>query len=1017
MPNQSIKHLMCLLLMFLWGGVFFTHAQQVTGTVVESTSGDPLPGVNIVVQGTNQGTQSDFDGNFSIAASEGDTLVFSYIGSLTQEVVIGSSLEVNIALEQDTQQLTEVVVSVGYGLQRKSDLTGSLASIDGDDIARLPVSSLDAAIQGRAAGTFVSSPSGTPGGGLSIQVRGSTSLSASSEPLYVIDGIPMISEDLSALFSGGQKTNSLADINPTDIASIEILKDASATAIYGSRGANGVVLITTKRGKSETPRVEVNSYYGFQEVTNVIDMFTSQEHLKLMNDAALQDDRDLGTTYGENYISDQWGFDPDNPEIETTDWYGAIFRTAAIQSHDISLTGGNDQTRYFTSLAYFDQEGVQIGQGFKRFSARLNLDSKINHWLDIGTNVMVSRTVSDRTINDNSLYGVVVNTLAGDPLMPVREEDGSYANPFDYFGWWMLDNPLLIAEQYSRFTRTTRGLGTIFAEVTFSDAIQFRHSTSIDYTSVVDEAYTPMISRESSNANADGLGYYDSLEDFTWITENYFTFTPDLGDKHRLNAVLGTSFQASDRNFSDINAQKFPSDQFVKLAVAASVTTGSTSGTRWGLSSYYFRFNYGFDDKYLVTLTGRADGSSRFGSDNRFGFFPSGSFAWRASEEDFLQDSNIISNLKLRASYGVTGNQEGIGNFASRGLYGIGSYRAAATLVPIQLSNKNLSWESTSQFNIGVDLGIKNQVNITADYFVKQTDDLLLNRPIPGISGFGSVNDNIGEVENRGLEFAISGQKEFGDLTIDSSFNISFITNEIKSLVVNNQVVSDSHVLSEGHPIGTFYLIDHDGVDPQTGNIRWKDINGDGKINNGDRTIVGNARPDYFGGSSTTFSYKGFDLNVVFQFIMGQEIFNHSRASYENLGFNRLSGSFVLPDGNNHALAKERWKNPGDQTDIPRASLTKKNWREYSSRWIEDGSFIRLKTVTLGYDFDSSITDKLNLNRLRLYVQGQNLLTFTDYTGLDPEVSQNARDLRQAGNDFGTLPQTKSLVLGLSIGI
>ena len=1016
MIKLNVSYLLGFILLF--AGSYLSYSQQViTGKVFDS-DGSPLPGVNIVVLSTNIGAQSDFDGNFTISASEGDTLVFSYIGYNQEQVVVGSSLEVEVQLQQDTEQLAEVVVSVGYGLQRKSDLTGSLSSIDGNDIARLPVSSLDAALQGRASGTYVSSPSGTPGSGLSIQIRGTTSISASSEPLYVIDGIPMISEELSGLFSGGQKTNSLADINPSDIASIEILKDASATAIYGSRGANGVVLVTTKRGESGTPRLEVNSYYGFSEVTNVIEMMTSHEHLQLMNDAARQDNRDLGTSYADNYISTQWGQDPDDVDLETTDWYGAIFRTAPIHSHDISLTGGNQRTKYFSSLAYYDQQGVQVGQGFKRFSARLNLDSEINNWLNIGSNILVSRTVSDRTINDNSLYGVVINTLAGDPLMPVFEEDGNYADPFDYFGWWMLDNPLLVAEQYNRFTKTTRGLGTIFAEVTFSDAIKFKHATSIDYTSVVDEAYTPSIARESSNASADGLGYYDSLEDFTWVTENYFTISPDLGLKHSLNAVLGTSFQASNRNFVGIDAQKFPSDQFLKLAVAAKITSGSTSGTKWGLSSYYFRLNYGFDNKYLVTLTGRSDGSSRFGEENRFGFFPSGSVAWRVNQEDFLKDSAFISNLKLRGSYGITGNQDGIGNFASRGLYGIGSYRSGATLVPTQLSNQSLGWESTSQLNFGIDLGIlDNQLNITADYFIKNTSDLLLNRRIPGISGFSSVTDNIGEVENKGLEFLISGRKDYGDLTIESSFNVSFIKNEIKSLAINNQVISDSHVLSEGHPIGTFYLIDQDGVDPQTGNIRWKDTNNDGEINNGDRTIVGNARPDYFGGSSTSIEYKGFELHVVYQFIMGQEVFNHSRASYENLGFNRLSGSFVLPDGNNHVLAKNRWKEPGDVTDIPRASLTQKNWREYSTRWLEDGSFVRLKTITLGYDFHSDMLEKLKINRLRLYLQGQNLLTLTNYTGLDPEISQNARDLRLAGSDFGTLPQTRSVVFGISVGI
>ncbi|MFS4415641.1 SusC/RagA family TonB-linked outer membrane protein [Maribacter sp. 2307ULW6-5] len=1013
MKRETIR-LPLFLLLALIGAIGY--GQQVTGTVTDG-SGLPLPGVNVVVKGTTTGTQTDFDGKYAIVATANNTLVFSYLGQKTVERAVGNNTTINVQMEEDSAQLDEVVV-VGYGSQKKSDLTGSVASVDGDEIARLPVASLDNALQGRAAGTFVSSPSGTPGAGISIQIRGNTSLSASSEPLYVVDGIPMISEDLSGLFTGGQRTNSMADINPTDIESIEILKDASATAIYGSRGANGVVMITTKRGKTGAPKIDINSYYGFQTVTNTIDMLSSQQQLELMNDAAAQDNIDLGTNYADNYVSDIWGFDPGDPELQNTNWYDAIFRTAPIQSQDVAISGGTERTQYFTSLAYFNQEGTQLGTGFERISGRANLDSKINDWLKIGTTISVSRTNQDRTINDNSLYGVVINTLAGDPLMPVREEDGTYADPFSYFGWWMLDNPVLVANEYKRTTNTTRGLGSIFAEVNLFKGLTFRHSTSIDYTSLVDEAYTPIISRESRNASANGLGTYGSTEDFTWITENYFSYDRDFGEKHSLNAILGTSYQASDRNFASINAQQFPSDQFTKIAVAAEVTAASTSGTQWGLSSYYFRANYGYDNKYLITLTGRADGSSRFGADNRFGFFPSGSVAWRVSQENFLKDSKTVSDLKLRASYGVTGNQDGIGNFASRGLFGVGNYRASATLVPTQLSNQNLGWESTSQYNIGLDLGLfKNRLTLTADYFVKDTDDLLLNRVIPGISGFSSVLDNIGAVQNKGLELSLGGTILTGELKWNSAFNISFIRNEVKQLAVNDQVLSDSHILSEGHPIGTFFLIDQDGVDPQTGNIIWDDFNGDGNINSGDRQIVGNVQPDFFGGFNNSFSYKGIDLSFLFQFSVGNEIFNHSRAHYENLGWSRIGTGFPLPDGNNHVLALDRWQQPGDVTDIPRASLENGNWREYSSRWLEDGSFLRLKNLNLGYNFPTEVTSRIGLSNLRLYVQGQNLLTFTNYTGFDPEVSQNARDPRLAGADFGTLPQAKSYTLGINIGI
>ena len=1000
--------------LFITTSVLFAQGINVAGTVTES-GGTPIPGVNVVVKGTTNGVATDFDGNYSISANQGDILVFSSVGFTSQEVTVNGSV-INITMSEDSNVLDEVVV-VGYGTQSRRDLTGSVASIKGEDISRQPVASVDNALQGQAAGVLVTTPSGTPGAGINIQIRGTTSISAGNEPLYVIDGIPMIPEDLSGLFSGGQKTNSLADINPGDIQSIEVLKDASATAIYGSRGANGVVLITTKRGSTGRSKIDFNTYYGFQNVTNVIDMQSSKEFLELMNEAAQQDNRDFGTDYPENYVSDIWGYDPNDPDLQNTDWYGEIFRTAPIQNYDLSVSGGNDKTTYFTSVSYFDQEGVQIGTGFDRISGRINIDSQVSDAIKVGSSVMLSRTNQDRTINDNSLYGVVINTLAADPLMPVYESDGSYADPFWYFGWWMLDNPVLVAKEYYRQTKTSRALANIYAEIKLAEGFKFKTTWSADYTNLVDESYTPIISRESSNAGANGLGTYGSTEDLTWITENYFSYDKTFG-KHSINAILGASYQASDRDFSDMAAQGYPSDQFTKLSVAAKVTSATTSGTQWGLASYYFRGNYNYDDRFLFTFTGRADGSSRFGTNNKFGFFPSGSVAWRMSNENFLKNSNTISDLKIRASYGLTGNQEGIGNFSSRGLYGVGAYRQTPVLVPTQLSNSNLSWENTAQYDIGIDLGLfNNRLSFTADYFVKTTNDLLLGRSIPGTSGFSGVTDNIGEIENRGLELSLRAAILTGELTWNTSFNISFIENEVKKLEVDEEVLNDSHILAEGQPIGTFFLIDQDGVDPETGNIIWDDFNGDGFINSGDRQIVGNVQPDFFGGWNNSFAYKGFDLNFLFQFTVGNDIFNHSIASYENLGWSRIGTGFPLPDGNNYTGVKNRWREPGDRTDIPRASLESDNWKEYSTRWLEDGSYLRLKNLDLGYNLSAKNAEQIGLRSLRIYVMAQNLWTLTDYTGFDPEVSQNARNPLVAGADFGTLPQTKSFSLGVKLGL
>lgn len=988
----------------------------VTGNV-QDENGESLIGVSVSIIGTSRGTITDFSGNFQIEVlDENSELEFTFLGYDPVRERVGERRVFNIFMTEAASQLSELVV-VGYGAQARKDVTGSISSISGEEIENLPVASLDAALQGRAAGVNVLSPSGTPGAGISVQIRGLTSLSASNQPLYVIDGIPMIPEDLSGLFSGGQATNSLADLNPSDIASIEILKDASATAIYGSRGANGVVLISTKRGKAGKTKISMNAYYGSQTPTNIIEMHNSSDFLRLMNDAAMQDNRALGTDYPENYVSDIWGFDPNDPDLQNTRWYDEIFRPAAIQSYDISASGGSDKTQFFTSFSYFNQDGVQLGTGFERYSARINLDTEVSSWLKVGSSINVNRTVQDRTINDNSLYGVVINTLAGDPLMPVREEDGSYADPFNYFGWWMLDNPVLIANEYSRFTRTVRGLGSMYAEAKLAKGLSFRSQVSVDYNNVEDEAYTPIISRESANRQANGFGNYFTVSDFTWIAESYLTYNTKFGDKHDFTAVAGTSYQASNRNFADIAAERFPSDDLTKLSLAALVTSAGTSGTLWGIASYFGRFNYAYDNRYLVTFTARSDGSSRFGENFRYGFFPSGSVAWRISEESFMKDQSLISDLKLRASYGITGNQDGIGNFASRGLYGFTSYRQQNGLFPIQMANFNLTWESTAQFNVGLDVGFwNNRLSLTADYFIMNTEDLLQNRVIPGISGFTSVTENIGSVQNRGLEISLGAAIFTGQaFRWTSSFNISTIQNEITKLAVNDQILNDSHILSEGHPIGTYFLIDQDGVDPETGDIQWVDLNEDGAINSADRRIVGNALPRFFGGWNNTLSFKGFDLNLFFQFTVGNMVFNHSRASYENLGYSRIGTGFPLPDGNNHILADERWMNPGDVTDIPRASLTNVNWREYSSRWLEDGSFLRLRTINFGYNIPRSFANRAGLESLRVYVQGQNLLTFTGYTGFDPEVNQNARNPLVAGSDFGTYPQVKSVSFGFNV--
>ncbi|MCB0563718.1 MAG: TonB-dependent receptor [Phaeodactylibacter sp.] len=983
--------------------------RTISGGVTDADTGEPLIGANILIIGTSLGTVTDFDGKYELEVPAGaKQLEFSYTGYTPQVVEIGNRSTIDLQLSAG-QTLDEVVV-VGYGTQKKKDVSSAIESLSAEDVKDVPSASFEAAIQGKASGVNISSPSGTPGGAINVNIRGISSISASSQPLFIIDGIPVVSRNNSALNQNIQPVNPLADINPNDIESITILKDASAASIYGSRGANGVILITTKRGASEKTQVNVGYYKGFSNITNVPEMMGARDFVRFLNVAAENDGLEAG------YFNEDFGFNPDDPgaDVQTTDIYDAIFRTGQIDNADLSVQGGNDKTQFYLSGNFFNQSGIQIGQEFRRISTRLNLDHRLNEKIKLGANFAVNRSNHRRTINENDEYGVVINAQAWDPSAPVYEDDGSYANPFNYNTWWPLDNPVLIALEYKNRSLSTRLQGSLFGQYEMLPGLTFKTVGSVDINTLNEESYTPTFSNKTSI----GQGIFATWEELSWQVENTLNFTRVLGD-HSFHLIAGFSAQEIRAIFSDMEGAGYSTNETPSISAAANIVFASSGKRRSSLISYLGRFNYGFKSRYLATFTVRADGSSRFGENNRYGYFPSGSVAWVVSEEPFMADQGLFSELKLRGSYGITGNQEIGSDWV--GTWGLDApYNGQSGISPSQLENPDLSWEKTAQLNLGIDLGLlDSRINLAADYFIKNTTDLLLNADVSGLTGFTSVFQNVGEIENKGFEISLNTLNiNSRGFSWSTTFNLALLENTVKKLFNNGEILGRNHILQEGQSASTLYMIKFLGVDPQTGDALFEDLNGDDVIDFDDRQIAGSALPDYFGGFNNTFTFKGFTLAAFLQFSGGNKIFNQSRHAYENYGQLR-SG---LPYGNNSRYVLDNyWREPGQQTDVPRPSLQTGQMQRFSTQFLEDGDFIRLKNLRLAYQFPEVAVQKMRLRSLTLYAQAQNLFTITGYRGFDPEVSTNTASQgalnTQQGEDFGTLGQARTISVGVNVGL
>jgi TonB-linked SusC/RagA family outer membrane protein len=1006
------KLLQSLFVLMLVASAAFAQDRTITGTVTAKEDGSALPGVSIQVKGTKVGTQTGADGKFTIKVAQGQSaLTFSFIGFVQKTVTLGNGSNINVSLESDSKVLSEVVV-VGYGTQSKREITGSQSTVKAADIANAPIQSPEQALQGRAPGVQVTQSSGTPGGGISVRVRGPSSIGASNQPLYIVDGVPINTGSYTQLAAGGQLTNSLGDINPSDIESLEVLKDAAATAIYGSRASAGVVLITTKRGANQATRLSFNSYYGVQEAQRQLPTITGQEYITLLNEAV---NTRYGSTTGYTYLT---GLSNNPANYANTNWQDEIFTTAAVKNYDLSVRGGTDKTKFSVSGSYFDQDGIVINTGYKRYSGRVNIDNKISDKFNIGISSSFSNATSNRVNNDNNIYGVVSGSVLLGPHVPVKNPNGTWGgDPVS-----SVDNPVASAYETTFTAVNNRLFANAFGEYKITDNLKFKTSFGVDYVQSKDRRFYPTTVNAGRGSKGSGAEGYN--QEMNVVNENLFSFAKTFGGKHSLNAVAGVTYQTSQYESIYAAATVFPGNDIRRISAGAVKTDASSGGTSWGLVSYLARANYTFADKYIVQGSVRVDGSSRFGAKNRYATFPAASVAWRASEENFLKNSKLISDLKFRASYGETGNQE-IGNFTSLPLFGVGAYIQSGSLVPTQLGNPDLTWETAKAYNAGFDLGLfDNRLTFTVDGYRRNTVELLLGQPLVGASGFTSIQKNIGAVKNEGLELGLNAvivnSKNF---KWDASFNYTKNKNQVSTLYGGIPYASGfASWVEQGQPLGAFrgYIVDRlfqsaadvaasplQSSATRAGDIKFKDLNGDNVINSLDQQIMGQGLPTYFGGLTNNIKYKNFDVSFFFQFSGGNQIYNNTRAFSEG-----MNGLFGQTDA-----VLNRWTPTNTNTNIPRAIYgDTPNNRRTSTRWLEDGDFIRLKNANIGYTFSPSLVKRLKLNSLRIYAAGQNLWTKTKYQGLDPEVSTFSDTNTAPGTDFLTFPQARTYTFGINVG-
>ncbi len=988
--------------------------KNVAGVVLDKQN-IPIPGVNILVKNSDVGTVTDVDGRFALAIPDDkNILVFSFIGYLTQEIELGNQTYITVNLVEESTRLNELVV-VGYGAQRKRDLTGAVSSLNTSDVNRAVTTSAEELFQGRVSGVTVTQNSNAPGGGITVRVRGTGSINSANEPLYVIDGIPIANTDQqnntqSDIRFGGRnpQLSPLALINPQDIASIEVLKDASAAAIYGARGANGVILITTKKGTSGDAKIEWNSSYGIQEADLLPELLNAQQFVALNDEARKNAGRPLI-------------FDGNVPPFDT-DWQSELYRTAVVQNHGIGIRGGDKTSTYAFSFGYFNQEGVVIGNDLERYAARINFEKQAKKWLKTGINLNVSRTTQNNpiTLGPSSVTANANRMLPIGPVVIGREyfqNTDMVVENYNYrlqnAGITVLRNPIYYADIVNNESLTNRALGSIFLELKLSDHLKFTTTPGIDLINNHLLYFAPSTASDGSKST-NVLG--NTLH---WSIQNQLTYQRGFG-RHNITATVVQQ------------AERFRFSQFQLLAENTADVLGNFSfdgdtretndkvvtASNWSLVSFLGRVNYDFDRKYLLSASIRRDGSSRFGDDKKFGIFPAVSLGWVISEESFFTVP-FISFLKIRSGYGVNGNQD-IAAFRYlsllRGTRAVIKGNLFPGVEPSNIPNAELGWESTSQLNIGLDARFfEDRFNLSFNWYDKNTSDLLLNTNIPLSSGFPSIFRNIGEINNRGIELELDGilvQK--GGFRWSAAVNYSVNRNEIKQLDgVNNEIIVGSFILRKGESINSFFGYRVDGLwqaeddiksgpmpNALPGDRKFVDTNGDGVINASDRIILGSILPDISYGVSNNFSFKGLDFGIFLQGLAGFEQLNALKTDMENTSGAVNTSTRVLnrwtPENTNTEVERADQRN---RANVPADALI-------NSYFVEDASFLRLKNVSLAYNFPTSMISKWKIASLRLSVVGQNLATFTNFSITDPE----------AGDSINSYPLVRSFTFGLNVG-
>lgn len=981
---------------------------SLVGTVIDATTKNPIEGATVQLEAVTHSVKTDRNGKFSFVTGQKlpFTVIVSYLGYASKKVALFKSPAM-IELDRQDQSLEEVVV-VGYGKQERKDLIGSVSKIDPTDTKTIPTGSFDVQLQGKAAGVQINANSGVPGADVFIRVRGATSINASNDPLYVIDGVFVNNSSLQNI-DQERGISPLADINPADIESVEILKDASAVAIYGSRGANGVVIVTTKRGNyGQKTKIEFNGSegVGWSPSDRIWKATTGEQHAILVNEY----NRNMGNpepfrdkSIIINGVAGR-GLPSEQP---TYDRLSYLFRNASLRNYDVSLLGGSEKTKFYFGGGYTGQESIWRPMGLQRGTVKINLDHKISDKITIGTSNSISKTHRDQARPANGANGTLLQASLNIPTyLPIFDDAGLPLK------WVNFDNIWVLTSTQNLWSNSYHYVGNVNFDYKITPKLSFRSTFGVDYNNYEENEYWDTRTILGNNG---GRGTQSITQSSTAINEQTLNYNDKIG-KHSFGVLLGNTLQGIEIKNVSATGTNFPNNSYTQISSAATQTASQYKNNST-LASFFSRVDYNFNSKYYAEFIIRADGSSKFGENNRWGYFPAIGGAWRISEEDFIKKIPQISNLKLRLSYGITGNQGGVSDFASRGLwtggFGYADVAGGAELPgtgPLQIANPDLKWESTAQFSSGLDIGLfSDRLGIELNYYRKYTSDALLQIATPGITGFTSYLTNYGEISNNGYEVSINSVNiRTRSFTWKTDFNIAGNKNTIEKIPADIPFAGRDLIrLQQGNSLYAYWLYKQIGVDPSTGDVIFDDYNKDGKIDAEDRQILGSTWPKFFGGISNNFTYKDFDLSAFFVYSYGNSIWNHNRMLGETGG--TLDAGRVLL-----ASQFDRWTTPGQITEIPR--LTAANYaRQENSRFFENASYLRLRSLTFGYTLPKSFTQRAKINKVRLYVTGNNLLIFTKYTGADPETNLGTQNIQ--GYDYDTPPQPRTVQFGLNVSL